>query len=416
MISSDTKNPTSGKELMDKNDLSIETRLAHAGLDPWENEGIPNIPVYHASTVLKKTNQDAKNSDVKTGASGKYDYGRTGTPTSNALETALASIYGMDGAVITSSGLSALTTVILAFAKQNGHMLVSDSVYSSGRRYLTQTIPRFGVEVEFFNPRISGTDLAKLIKPNTTLIHLETPGSLTFELHDLPSLTSVARDFGVPTLLDNTWATALGLDCSAMRVDIVAEAITKYVGGHSDLMMGAIVANEPLFSQVQNEARQLGQCAGPDDIYLAMRGLHTLHLRLDRSMASSITVANWLTQQPEVLKVFHPALTDHPDHEIFKRDFKTGAGLFAFQLSPSESTGPDTLIDNLKLFGKGASWGGFESLVQEAQVENNRSLEYPREGTLIRLAIGAEDPNDLIRDLENGFNEMRHEAMSLDLP
>ena len=395
---------------MDTHDLSIETRLAHAGLNPWENEGIPNIPVYHASTILKKNNQDAKNSDNKAGSSGKYGYGRTGTPTSNALEEALAEIYGMDGAVITSSGLSALTTVILTFAKQNGHMLVSDSVYSSGRRYLTETVPRFGVEVEFFNPRISGTDLAKLIMSNTTLIHLETPGSLTFELHDLPSLTSVARDFGVPTLLDNTWATALGLNCSQMGVDIVAEAITKYVGGHSDLMMGAIVANEPLFGRVQNEARQLGQCAGPDDIYLAMRGLHTLHLRLDRSMSSSIIVANWLKQQPEVLQVFHPALPDHPDHEIFKRDFKTGAGLFAFQLSAGESAGPDILIDNLKLFGKGASWGGFESLVQEAQVETHRSLEYPSEGTLIRLAIGAEDPNDLVQDLADGFNEMRRET------
>jgi cystathionine beta-lyase len=395
---------------MDTHDLSIETRLAHAGLNPWENEGIPNIPVYHASTILKKNNQDAKNSDNKAGSSGKYGYGRTGTPTSNALEEALAEIYGMDGAVITSSGLSALTTVILTFAKQNGHMLVSDSVYSSGRRYLTETVPRFGVEVEFFNPRISGTDLAKLITSNTTLIHLETPGSLTFELHDLPSLTSVARDFGVPTLLDNTWATALGLNCSQMGVDIVAEAITKYVGGHSDLMMGAIVANEPLFGRVQNEARQLGQCAGPDDIYLAMRGLHTLHLRLDRSMSSSIIVANWLKQQPEVLQVFHPALPDHPDHEIFKRDFKTGAGLFAFQLSAGESAGPDILIDNLKLFGKGASWGGFESLVQEAQVETHRSLEYPSEGTLIRLAIGAEDPNDLVQDLADGFNEMRRET------
>ncbi|MEE2874963.1 MAG: cystathionine beta-lyase [Chloroflexota bacterium] len=395
---------------MDTHDLSIETRLTHAGLNPWENEGIPNIPVYHASTILKKNNQDAKNSDNKAGSSGKYGYGRTGTPTSNALEEALAEIYGMDGGVITSSGLSALTTVILTFAKQNGHILVSDSVYSSGRRYLTETVPRFGVEVEFFNPRISGTDLAKLIKPNTTLIHLESPGSLTFELHDLPSLTSVARDFGVPTLLDNTWATALGLDCSEMGVDIVAEAITKYVGGHSDLMMGAIVANEPLFGQVQNEARQLGQCAGPDDIYLAMRGLHTLHLRLDRSMSSSIIVANWLKQQPEVLQVFHPALPDHPDHEIFKRDFKTGAGLFAFQLSAGESAGPDILIDNLKLFGKGASWGGFESLVQEAQVEAHRSLEYPSEGTLIRLAIGAEDPNDLVQDLADGFNEMRRET------
>ena len=395
---------------MDTHDLSIETRLTHAGLNPWENEGIPNIPVYHASTILKKNNQDAKNSDNKAGSSGKYGYGRTGTPTSNALEEALAEIYGMDGGVITSSGLSALTTVILTFAKQNGHILVSDSVYSSGRRYLTETVPRFGVEVEFFNPRISGTDLAKLIKPNTTLIHLESPGSLTFELHDLPSLTSVARDFGVPTLLDNTWATALGLDCSEMGVDIVAEAITKYVGGHSDLMMGAIVANEPLFGQVQNEARQLGQCAGPDDIYLAMRGLHTLHLRLDRSMSSSIIVANWLKQQPEVLQVFHPALPDHPDHEIFKRDFKTGAGLFAFQLSAGESASPDILIDNLKLFGKGASWGGFESLVQEAQVEAHRSLEYPSEGTLIRLAIGAEDPNDLVQDLADGFNEMRRET------
>ena len=385
---------------MTDNKYQKETRLVRSGMDPWDNEGIPNPPVYHASTILKQSNTEHLESKSK------YDYGRTGTPTSNSLQIALAELYGMDGSVLTSSGLAAITTATLAFVSSGAHLLASDSIYQSGRRYLTETLPKFGVEVEFFPPRITPQELKKLIRPETALIHFESPGSMTFELHDLPALTAVARSVGVPTMLDNTWATALGLDCVEMGVDVVVEALTKYVGGHSDLMMGAIVANGPFLDKVKYEAFQLGQCSGPDDIYLATRGLRSLHLRLDRSMQSSLQIAEWLSEQPEVLTVIHPARKDHPDHMIYQRDFKGGAGLFCFELKNQPQHSIDRLINSLKLFGIGSSWGGFESLIQQGQIDGHRSFDYPN-GPLIRVAVGAENPDDLINDLQRAFEAIR---------
>ena len=385
---------------MTDNKYQKETRLVRSGMDPWDNEGIPNPPVYHASTILKQSNTEHLESKSK------YDYGRTGTPTSNSLQIALAELYGMDGSVLTSSGLAAITTATLAFVSSGAHLLASDSIYQSGRRYLTETLPKFGVEVEFFPPRITPQELKKLIRPETALIHFESPGSMTFELHDLPALTAVARSAGVPTMLDNTWATALGLDCVEMGVDVVVEALTKYVGGHSDLMMGAIVANGPFLDKVKYEAFQLGQCSGPDDIYLATRGLRSLHLRLDRSMQSSLQIAEWLSEQPEVSTVIHPARKDHPDHMIYQRDFKGGAGLFCFELKKQPQHSIDRLIDSLELFGIGSSWGGFESLIQQGRINEHRSFDYPI-GPLIRVAVGAENPDDLINDLKQAFDAIR---------
>ena len=388
---------------MTDNKYQKETRLVRSGMDPWDNEGIPNPPVYHASTILKQSNTEHLESKSK------YDYGRTGTPTSNSLQIALAELYGMDGSVLTSSGLAAITTTTLAFVSSGAHLLASDSIYQSGRRYLTETLPKFGVEVEFFPPRITPQELKKLIRPETALIHFESPGSMTFELHDLPALTAVARSAGVPTMLDNTWATALGLDCVEMGVDVVVEALTKYVGGHSDLMMGAIVANGPFLDKVKYEAFQLGQCSGPDDIYLATRGLRSLHLRLDRSMQSSLQIAEWLSEQPEVSTVIHPARKDHPDHMIYQRDFKGGAGLFCFELKKQPQHSIDRLIDSLELFGIGSSWGGFESLIQQGRINEHRSFDYPI-GPLIRVAVGAENPDDLINDLKQAFAAIREKS------
>ena len=388
---------------MTDNKYQKETRLVRSGMDPWDNEGIPNPPVYHASTILKQSNTEHLESKSK------YDYGRTGTPTSNSLQIALAELYGMDGSVLTSSGLAAITTTTLAFVSSGAHLLASDSIYQSGRRYLTETLPKFGVEVEFFPPRITPQELKKLIRPETALIHFESPGSMTFELHDLPALTAVARSAGVPTMLDNTWATALGLDCVEMGVDVVVEALTKYVGGHSDLMMGAIVANGPFLDKVKYEAFQLGQCSGPDDIYLATRGLRSLHLRLDRSMQSSLQIAEWLSEQPEVSTVIHPARKDHPDHMIYQRDFKGGAGLFCFELNNQPQHSIDRLIDSLELFGIGSSWGGFESLIQQGRINEHRSFDYPI-GPLIRVAVGAENPDDLINDLKQAFDAIREKS------
>ena len=385
---------------MTDNKYQKETRLVRSGMDPWDNEGIPNPPVYHASTILKQSNTEHLESKSK------YDYGRTGTPTSNSLQIALAELYGMDGSVLTSSGLAAITTATLAFVSSGAHLLASDSIYQSGRLYLTETLPKFGVEVEFFPPRITPQELKKLIRPETALIHFESPGAMTFELHDLPALTAVARAAGVPTMLDNTWATALGLDCVEMGVDVVVEALTKYIGGHSDLMMGAIVANGPFLDKVKYEAFQLGQCSGPDDIYLATRGLRSLHLRLDRSMQSSLQIAEWLSEQPEVSTVIHPARKDHPDHMIYQRDFKGGAGLFCFELKNQPQHSIDRLIASLELFGIGSSWGGFESLIQQGRINEHRSFDYPI-GPLIRVAVGAENPDDLINDLKQAFDAIR---------
>ena len=385
---------------MSKKNTISSTKITHTGLKPKTNFGIPNPPIYHASTILYPDSKSRRNKKVK------FQYGRTGTPTSQAFCDTMAELYNADGSIIAPSGLAAAVVGILSFVKSGNHILVSDSAYGSTRNFITKFLPSIGVDVEFYEPRIKSRDFKKLIKNNTSLIYFESPGSHTFELQDLPSLTKIAKSFNVTTITDNTWATILGQNPLDLGVDAVIESYTKYVTGHSDVMMGGVIARGKKFKQIKKQSELMGQCSGPDDIYLAFRGLRTMKVRLEKSFKSSLKVADWISNQQKVVNVFHPATKYHPDFKIFKRDFNIGAGLFSFELREKNLKKIDKFIDALKLFGIGASWGGFESLILEADLDKIRHFKTFQNRKVIRLAIGLEEPEDLIADLKQAFKEI----------
>ena len=385
---------------MKKKSLNISTKLARAGINPKNNFGIPNPPVYHASTILYPDSKSRRSRKVA------YEYGRYGTPTSDALSISVAQLYEAEGTILTPSGLAAAVTALLTFIKAGDHILVTDSTYGSTRNFMTEYLPRIDVEVEFYHPNINFKDLKKLLRSNTTVIYFESPGSHTFEIQDLPALSKVAKKNKIITLADNTWATSLGQNSFKLGIDVVIESFTKYVVGHSDVMMGGVISNGKHLKNLKKQAKLMGQCSGPDDIFLALRGLRTMELRLKKSFNSSLIIAEWISTIPLVKQVLHPGLTSHPDHLIFKRDFKIGAGLFAFVLNLKDLEKVDLFIDSLKLFGIGASWGGFESLILESDIEKIRFHQTYNKGTLIRLAIGMEDPEDLIDDLNQAFEQI----------
>ena len=295
---------------------------------------------------------------------------------------------------------------ILSFIKPGDHFLVTDSAYGSTRKFITEYLPSINVEVELYKPRIKSKEFERLIRKNTSLIYFESPGSLTFEMQDLPALTKVAKKYQIITITDNTWGTALGQNPFKLGVDAVIESYTKFVSGHSDVMMGGVISNGKNLTKILRQADIMGQCTGPDDIYLALRGLRTMEIRLEKSFFSSIEIAEWISKNKMVTNVLHPATKFHPDHKIFKRDFKIGAGLFSFELDTHDIKTVDKFIDSLELFGIGASWGGFESLVIEADINKIRNHKTYKNGTLLRLAIGMEDPKDLIDDLDQAFKKI----------
>ena len=385
---------------MKKKHIISSTKITHTGLKPKINFGIPNPPVYHASTILYPDSKSRRNKKVK------FQYGRMGTPTSQAFCDTISELYNADGSIVAPSGLAAAVVGILSFVKSGNHILVSDSAYGSTRNFITKFLPSIGVDVEFYEPRIKSQNFKKLIKNSTSLIYFESPGSHTFELQDLPSLTKVAKSFNVTTITDNTWATILGQNPLDLGVDAIIESYTKYVTGHSDVMMGGVIARGKIFKQIKKQSELMGQCSGPDDIYLAFRGLRTMKVRLEKSFNSSLKVADWISNQPKVINVFHPATKYHPDFKIFRRDFNIGAGLFSFELNKKSSKKIDKFVDALQLFGIGASWGGFESLILEADLDKIRHFKTFQNRKLIRLAIGLEEPEDLIADLRQAFKEI----------
>ena len=379
---------------------NISTTLSRVGLNPILNYGIPNPPVYHASTILYPNSKSHRTKKVK------YQYGRFGTPTSETFCNAIADLYDADGSIVAPSGLAAAVVGILSFIKKGSHLLVTDSAYGSTRNFISKFLPTIGVEVEFYNPRIKPKEFEKLIKENTSLVYLESPGSLTFELQDFPKLCQITNRLNIKSIADNTWGTVLGQNPLNLGVDAVIESYTKYVSGHSDVMMGGVIARNNNFRKIKKQAEIMGQCTSPDDIYLAIRGLRTMEVRLEKSFASSVTIANWISKISHVKNVFHPATKHHPDNKIFQRDFNIGAGLFSFELLEKNPKKIDKFIDSLELFGIGASWGGFESLVLQADLEDIRKFENFKNSTLIRLAIGLENPDDLINDLNNAFTKL----------
>ncbi len=383
------------------------TILTHAGNRPDANYGIVNPPVYHASTILFDDLETLENAGSQTlsPTPDAYDYGRIATPTSVAFETAITELEEAFGTVSAPSGLAAITTALLSFVEAGDHMLVVDTAYSPTRRFSTAMLKRLGVEAEFYDPHI-GADIASLFRDNTRVVFMESPGSLTFEIQDVPAISAAAREAGIVSMVDNTWASPLYCKPISLGVDVSIQAATKYVGGHSDVMMGTVsLADEKLYRKVKWAAVALGNAAGPDDHYLALRGLRTMGVRLAQHQESALKVARWLQQRPEVQRVFYPALPDHPGHEIWARDFTGASGLLSVLLTPADDRAFAVFVDGLELFPLGASWGGYESLsIPGDPAKLRTATSWTESGHLLRLHIGLEDVGDLLADLEAGLD------------
>jgi len=382
--------------------LKPETRLVTSGRDPKAQHGFVNPPVYHASTVLYPTAED------QVAHRARYQYGRRGTPTSEALENALGEIEGdgCAGVALLPSGLAAISTALLSVASAGDHILVTDSVYRPTRNFCNGVFKRFGVTTTYYDPLI-GAGIASLFKPNTKAVFVEAPGSQSFEMQDIPAIAKAAHDKGAVVLMDNTWATPLYFRAFEKGVDLSIQAGTKYIGGHSDIMFGCVAANAANYPRLKDTMNLLGLCVGPDDMYLALRGLRTLGVRLARHHESGLRVARWLEQRPEVLRVLHPGLPSHPGHAIWQRDFTGASGLFSVVLKPFSEKTVHALMNELALFGMGYSWGGFESLVILFDCSEYRTAtQWAPGGPTLRFHIGLENVDDLIADLERGFAAM----------
>lgn len=376
------------------------TRLAHGGRDPRSQHGFVNPPVYHGSTVTFP--------DVDTMLRGAqpYTYGRRGTPTTAALTGLLAELDGAAGAVLCPSGLSAVTTALLSVVEAGDHLLVTDSAYGPTRHFCDGMLKRLGVETSYYDPRI-GAGIAAQFRPNTRAVLAESPGSLTLEMQDIAAIADAAHSHGARVVMDNTWATPLYFRPLDHGVDIAFMAATKYVIGHSDALMGTVTANAEMWPALKAAHGDLGLCSGPDDVNLALRGIRTMGIRLERHQASALAIAEWLAGRPEVARVLHPGLPGDPGHALWRRDFKGASGLFSFVTKPCSMASVKAMLDGLELFGLGYSWGGFESLAIIADPRKMRTATtWDEPGHLIRLHIGLEDPSDLAADLAAGLDRL----------
>ncbi|UMY18424.1 cystathionine beta-lyase [Methylobacterium organophilum] len=385
----------------DRARFSPDTRLVLAGRDPFEQHGFVNTPIYRGSTVLYPTYDDIKH------RRGRYNYGTSGTPTMDALCEAWTEIAGAAGTVLTPSGLSALTLALMACTSAGDHLLVTDSAYRPTRIFCDGVLARYGVTVEYYDPLV-GADIANLMRDNTKAVLVEAPGSQTFEMQDVPAIAEAMHARGGTVVMDNTWATPLLFPPHERGVDIAVEAGTKYLSGASDLLIGLVSANARHWPAVKRTYEHFAMCAGPEDIFLGLRGLRTMGLRLREHGARGLAMAEWLESRPEVLKVLHPGLPSDPGHALFKRDFLGASGLFSIVLKPVPEQAVAAFLDGLELFGMGFSWGGFESLVIPFDPTVYRTAtRWEPGGPTLRFHIGLEDPEDLKADLEAGFDRLR---------
>ena len=382
--------------------MKQETRIVRAGREKGFYKGSVNPPVYHVSTVLYDSL--ASFLAISKPEEGKMIYGRWGTPTTFTLTDALAELEGGAGCALFPSGAAAIAGTLLAFVQPGDHLLVPDNVYGSTRRICDDFLPRFQVETTYYDPLI-GAGIAKLIRPKTRIVYTEAPGSLTMEMQDVPAIAKAAKAAGAVTVMDNTWATPLFFKPFDHGVDVSITAGTKYVVGHSDAMLGSVTATPAAWPAIHKANYLLGHCVGPDDAYLAQRGLRTLAVRLARHQESALKVAQWLEQQPEIEHVLYPALPSHPGHALWKRDFTGASGLLAVVFKPVEMKNVAAMVDSLKLFGIGASWGGFESLVCPARLTRTATKLDPTR-PILRFHIGLEDVGDLIADLRAGLDRV----------
>lgn len=388
--------------------MKDSTKIVTAGRHPHDNHGVVNPPVYHASTILAPTLR-AREERQRQRMDGERTvaYGRSGTPTTFALEDAVNAVEGGDHCNVFSSGAAAVAAVLIAYVESGDHILVADTVYGPTRRFCDGMLARFGVETTFYDPAI-GAGIADLMSERTRLVYAESPGSLTFEMMDFAAVADVAHKHGAFAAIDNTWASPLYFKPFEHGADISIQAGTKYIVGHSDVMIGTVATTNEAWEALRQNYAMLGQAAGPDDIYLAQRGFRTLSVRMARHWENGVALAQWLAAQPEVEVVMHPALADDPGHQLWQRDYSGASGLFGVTMKPVGRPALEAMIDPLELYGIGSSWGGYESLVILTDPNAIRTTApWPHEGPTLRFHAGLEDIDDLIADLDAGFQRLR---------
>jgi cystathionine beta-lyase len=390
-------------KLTDKTRASLRrrSRLVHLGRDTEQSQGFINVPPFRGSTVLYP--------DVATLTSRaqRYTYGTHGTPTTDALCAAWTDISGAAGTVLVPTGLAAIVVALMTALGAGDHVLVTDSAYAPARAFANGNLKRMGIETTYYDPCI-GAGIKALMRPNTRAVLTESPGSQSCEIQDVPAIAEVAHAHGACVLMDNTWATPLFFAPHAHGVDMAIEAGTKYLSGHSDLLIGLVSANEAWFRRLHRTVDQMAIPPGPEDVFLALRGLRTMELRLREAERQGLELARWLQRRPEVLRVIHPALPDDPGHALWKRDFSGSSGLFSIVLKPVPEAAVAALLDGLELFGLGYSWGGYESLAVPFDCSSYRTAtQWAPGGPAIRFSVGLEDIEDLKADLDRGFTRLR---------
>lgn len=386
--------------------MKKDTKIVNAGRASKWTRGVVNPPVERASTVVFESTKQMKHATANRGNQVLF-YGRRGTSTSFAFQDAMTELEGGAGCALYPSGTAAITNAILAFVETGDHILMVDTAYEPTRDYCDKVLARIGVETTYYDPLI-GKGIEALIKPNTKVVFLESPGSITMEVQDVPGIAEVAHRHDCIVMLDNTWAAGVNFDPFKHGVDISIQAATKYIVGHSDVMLGTAVANEKYWPELRENSYLMGQCTSPDDLYLAMRGIRTLGVRLKQHQENALKVANWLSEREEVDTILHPAFSSCPGHEFFERDFTGSNGLFSFVLNRGDQASVNALLDGMHHFKMGYSWGGFESLILgNTNVGRLRTAtEWSHEFPLIRVHIGLEDPDDLIEDLSAGLDRL----------
>jgi cystathionine beta-lyase len=383
---------------VDEKHLKKETRAVHDGRMSAEHFGVVNTPVYRASTILYPNLAALETGKMP------YIYGRRGTPSSRSLEEAITALEGGARTVVCSSGLNAIALAILSVCGAGDHVLMVDSCYAPTRFTCDRTFSRYGIQTTYYDPCI-GSGIESLLRPNTKAVFCESPGSLTFEVQDVPMIAGVAHAHGASVLVDNTWATPLYFDAFAHGADLSIQAATKYIGGHADVMIGYVCANNSHATRLAQTHDHLGIYASGDDCFLALRGLRTLPIRLKRHGENALALARWLQQRSEVARVLYPALADDPGHVLWKRDFTGATGLFGVMLKPIPHRALTAFFDSLELFGMGYSWGGFESLIVPSTLHRT-ARKFDAAGPLIRIHAGLEAVEDLQADLAQGFDAM----------
>ena len=385
-----------------------ETRLVHAGRDPDRDGGVVNPPVSRASTVLYPTLEAFARRGEGDARYRAVRYGAYGTANTLVLADALAELEGGVGAVVTSTGLSAVTLALSAFLGAGDHLLMTDSAYQPTRAFCDEVLTRFGVETTYYDPLV-GADIGGLMRPNTRVVFTESPGSLTFEVQDIPAIAEAAHRRGALLLLDNTWSAGLFFKPFDHGVDVSIQAATKYVSGHSDAVIGSITAaREELFRRIKDTTMAFGDIAAPDTSYLALRGLRSMASRLRQQQEAGLKIAGWLRDRPEVRRILYPALPGDPGHALWRRDFTGACSLFGVVLHTSDEAAVARMVDHYRYFKIGASWGGFESLVIPAYPAKLRTaVAWTEPGFVLRYHVGLEAPEDLLEDLEEGFERLR---------